>query len=323
MGVENSLRFVFLSTALTLLIIGCDSASNLQKKPVTQVNQNQSQESEKPEIEFDEFAFANAELAAQAKYLFDIACATAEDGWIFEPFKQVNSDSRTHRAIWKTSKSTYYERSNLPVGIIKLEFSRPRTASETVDEVEAYGTWVPSEGWAASVQVDSKKMLHVTFGRVRPTEPRFSFSGKSKVTFPQHARATLDTRGYSYRYQSWRNRNISDEAAAKKRKEAFAIFDSAETFRDALLADIEQLRQTVTADIDQSKNVKVFDTSNVRSDSPPVEVFEDHQLSAATAKALLEKLIEQLDEQEKLVQENWKAMHAALIKAMPIDAEKF
>ena len=189
--------------------------------------------------------------------------------------------------------------------------------NDTLDQIEVVGVWVPKKGWAANVQYDSKKN-EIDFANLRLVQQAgnpFRFGGDQSVNWPSIVEVDFETNSFSYRYKRGGRRSKENPS------EFLANLDFPESFRELLLNNIKQLKQIATEDINQSKGVKTFDTSNVRSDSPPIQTPTESIGNNVKAK-LLEKVTAKLDEQEKLILENWQEMYEAIRKALPIDPAK-
>ena len=97
-----------------------------------------------------------------------------------------------------------------------------------------------------------------------------------------------------------------------------ALYESPESLRDVLLVDVAHLQQLSREEIPKRVNVYVSDQSGMPFGLPPYDVPAS-SLDDATLEKLLDKMLEALSRRENLVRENYRHMHAALLRALPID----
>jgi hypothetical protein len=71
--------------------------------------------------------------------------------------------------------------------------------------------------------------------------------------------------------------------------------------------------------VESGATTLVRDRTDVRSDNPPREIpISTRPPSAKTKQAFLDQVDKQLDAREKLLRENFREIHAAVQKALPL-----
>jgi hypothetical protein len=97
------------------------------------------------------------------------------------------------------------------------------------------------------------------------------------------------------------------------------LYDTPETLRDGILANIAEVRKTTDELIRTGKNITVYDESEVSSDNPPQpESAETHPPSDTIKRTLRTQAEQQLARKEAVIREHFQAIHAAIQRALPL-----
>ena len=156
-------------------------------------------------------------------------------------------------------------------------------------------------------------------GLVNEDESHFSFNATRTPTVIRLTRNsvsafTVDGSGFRLQYEARLPYDGEPEAMLERRRRFFELFDSPESMRDAVLADIKELRRIAIDQIARSEGNSSVHTRNPEQDRP----FTATALPAETQQRLLDQVMEHLDAQEELVRENHQAIYAAMTKALPL-----
>ena len=298
--------------------------------------------SKRPILEFEQLPFSDASFKRQVRLFHDLAERVAAKDWLVRRYQDLRySSAPRYVAVWQTSdvSGNEYPRNVRPYRSMGIALSGPSArGEEQVTTAGVGGRWVPLEGWAASVSLEVHSAPQkVPFGTgtlafvalVKAHDRFFRLdAGRSEnvirlteyfvSVFVQPDRTLC----YEYKGQLPSASSLRDSAEdlAESRRRFLALYASPESLRDTVLAQLEKLRRLVQDQIPRLEGVNVIDYSGVRSDSPPIPspAARLHPPSEETKKALLDQTLAELDSREKLVRENYREMHAAINKALPL-----
>jgi hypothetical protein len=289
--------------------------------------------SKRPILKLEQLHFADDELRSKTQMLHEWAASIAQEGWFVQQYKDERySPDPRYSARWESTEERNhdYARKDLPYhgAVISLS-GRAVDGTDVIESTSLRGTWVPQEGWAATVSG--------SWRRASADDP-YVFDGSATL-------ALVDNRN-SVRFDSWHGgtRTISlrqNHAGASRMEGAFQyylsvssprddkfnlqrdflkLFESPEQFRDAALADLAALRREARRCLDSLEGVEFADMTHVRGDNPPVEMpAAERPPSDETKNAMLAMMEASISAREEKVRQNYQAMHEALIKAFPAD----
>jgi hypothetical protein len=291
--------------------------------------------SKRPVFKFDELNFATPELKQQTRILHELAQQTAGADWQVCGYRDGRySNAPRMVSMWCTEPfpGTSIRTQHLPHHSYVIELTGPDSEPEKKDELNAaklIARWVPKAGWGAWIQCqltpernEPLTQCRVSVGVVNPNNSHFSRDNYTKspsILLLSHQLSVQHKGRLRAKYSVYLPRRTSlppDEAPLYRR--LLKLYESPESLRDVLLADVEQMRQLSREEIPTRKNVRVSDYGDYRLREPP-----SHRPSSAvsdeTLQTLLKSMLTALDERETLIRENYREMHAALVKALPVD----
>ena len=278
----------------------------------------------RPILSLDQLPLGDGELRRQAKLFHALAESIAQKDWKVEGYKDERwSPHPWYVAQWQTSvvKSTYYVKRDRPYHGITIRLSgENKDASDHLKSLGVSGVSVPAAGWAAqasyylSISDDgqAKKELLAIVALVGNSEP-FSFDGTQLTVRYVSASVSEGNRSYSYAF-------YAQLPQANFERAARMLCNTPETLRDEFLADIDSLRKHAREQFDSGLGMTMTDWRDVRSDRPPQkEPISQRPPSEETKQALWAEVEKYLARQENVIRENFREIHAAVRRALPMD----
>ena len=329
MSFRQTQRLVFISLILCFSFPGCSQQPSTGSGAAGNSSTSQS---EWPILELDEISFAEPELKETTRAFDDHFDSIAGDDWSIQRYLRRYSLVQ-YQATWQTSKidGRRYEKSALPYRSMSILLRGPRVAEgvEEVDSLNVGGTFIPTEGWAATVNYNVKPAGngHSVFVTLVEQVNNHVYLSDTNIRLnnPSAEAKVRETNEVEYRYKTrfpatWRQ--DLEGWQAKHSAKFLNLFESPESLRDSVLADLAELKKNASDQIPRLENVWAVDFSNVRSDNPPRDILiRMSPPSEATKTKLLDQVMSQLNAMENFINEDYQEMHAAITKAMPLPSE--
>ncbi len=293
-------------------------------------------QSKRPILQFGQLSFANPKLKRQSRIFHDLAERIAADDWLVQGYKDVRNMPRPeYHARWQTAdvRGSSFIRRLLPYRDLEIRLAG-RISDETNDQIVGgyvSGRWVPSEGWAASVNCRLGEPFGlgpwVTVQSIDRQSIAFSLDTESpKAIRLLYNCASAEVRQdeiRSYTYTAGLpddpGAQSSPGADAANRRRFFALYESPESLRDTVIEDLDTLRAIAREQIPRFENVTLIDWRGVDSGNPPREgIVTEHLPTERTKRELLERVLAELDSREKTLREQCEPIYNAVKTALPL-----
>jgi hypothetical protein len=275
--------------------------------------------------------FADVQLQKRTKTIRDWAASIAEEGWFVHEFRDGRySREPLYYAQWGTSevRGAYHLHKDLPYRGAGISLSGTEVdGRDVINAMSFSGRWVPKLGWGAAVSGGWRPTGEgplvfnggATVVRVREGSSPVSFDtsfGSSNALRLGGNYVSVGGRDGNFAY--WLSVAAPSSEKSNDVEQLLALYESPESLRDAVLADLDALRKQVHQQLESLAGMEVADMTHVRSDNPPMEMpATERPPPAATKEALLAQAETAIAQREKLVREHYEAMHAAIHEAFP------
>lgn len=290
--------------------------------------------SKRPVLELTELTFANKMLQQDAVYFDGLAKSVAGEDWKIQKYKDKRySNSPIYEAFWQTAdvQGSHYPTRIRPFQAIHINLKGvDQERDDVISCVDVRGRWFPLTGWTAFVNyasVDAEyggnDMCSARVGWIEHEHQTALFSASRTVVLSRPAisvTVTQDKLHFECRaHIPW---DSTDEGKSAYRHRFLKMYESAETMRDLVIADLEAVRK-IAVDKIRNGDLHGKDFSHVRSNLPPV-YFDTARRAPTqeTTDALIQKVNEWADGQVRTVREHHEAIYQAMTKALPLSPDE-
>jgi|GEM_PF-3634835 len=271
----------------------------------------------------EELEFSDPGVAKRFRLLAEVGHRTATDDWIRSPFDAVsNSEEARYELHWKTRDRivlfpSRQFNSDFPIRSIQLLSHTPIATPRTISDFHFRASKESKDDWSVFVWYAYEEKLGADFS-ICFYHPDYQFQGydrKYAICLPQYDCSAFVIRNdiqYSLELallssRERRSIRLSDKAMLQ-------LYETAQSFRDSVLGEIELLRRRAEQRI-AGNDIDWFDLSirsTERGVGPPRNITEDDK------RQLLAQINAKLEQRQTLVEDNYRAMHAALNDTFPL-----
>jgi hypothetical protein len=291
---------------------------------------------EPPAVALGELSFNDATVAAKFRRFDAAAKALTKPQWTIRPYRNSTYSGGPARFVgeWcqRTNRrgegdySLQAARPNHCIGLI----GKSNSPDETIDGLELRAIYLPAKGWGAEIEYrtyNDAALLGEFFNlRFHHDEfnPKNNYDNECALNLVNSyftARRKYGQLEYQFQVSTHGTRSWMGETKTGPDEQVEKYLASAESFRDAALAELDALERHCRDQIASGEAViGVNDYTDVRSDNPPRSPPSgvDTCLSEAQKAEVLQSALTEIDRRREIVREHYAEQYAALKATFPL-----